>query len=386
MVCLCHLLGYPGVIFFQLGWVFETQPPNNNDWLENPSWMKMMYFLLKIGILDQHFRHVSELHSLKGVSMFFQPLEQSFPVPGFDWWAYELLTLLAGGLQSETQLAAHVAATTASDWAFLVVRGAPKAATAMVGAAMGQKDINRVHQVVKAILWGLVGWKFDICFFGNHVSPHKMLGKKTWSKIWLAHTFFKWVGEKKRQTQACLHLTLVMCGALVIFCYLGRAELTHLLLPDEPVTQQIFAKLLTCVLIQLLVDGLNSCCSGVFAGLGLQGAVSIGLFAFQWVAQLPGAFMLAYYFQMGALGLHLASMVASVLNCGYNFVLMKRSLKDLRSEVPVKDYEMLSQKSAWRRKKSRNKQKKREKKAPGRWFFVGSMLVLGSAVYLFTFG
>jgi Na+-driven multidrug efflux pump len=54
---------------------------------------------------------------------------------------------LRGGLRSETQLAAHVAATTASDWAFLVVRGAPKAATALVGAAMGQKDIFRVHQV-----------------------------------------------------------------------------------------------------------------------------------------------------------------------------------------------------------------------------------------------
>ena len=176
--------------------------------------------------------------------------------------------------------------------------------------------------------------------------PIKCWGKKRDPKFDLRILFSSGLEKRKRQTQACLHLTLVMCGALVIFCYLGRAELTHLLLPDEPVTQQIFAKLLTCVLIQLLVDGLNSCCSGVFAGLGLQGAVSIGLFAFQWVAQLPGAFMLAYYFQMGALGLHLASMVASVLNCGYNFVLMKRSLKDLRSEVPVKDYEMLSQKSA----------------------------------------
>ena len=100
------------------------------------------------------------------------------------------------------------------------------------------------------------------------------------------------------------------------------------------------------MLIQLVVDGLNSCFSGVFAGLGLQGAVSIGLFAFQWVAQLPGAFILGYHFQMGALGLHLASMVASVLNCGYNFVLMKRSLTDLQPEVPLKEYEMLSQKSA----------------------------------------
>lgn len=25
---------------------------------------------------------------------------------GFDWWAYEILTLLAGGLHSQTQLAA----------------------------------------------------------------------------------------------------------------------------------------------------------------------------------------------------------------------------------------------------------------------------------------
>lgn len=172
-----------------------------------------MYFLLKIGILDQLFRHVRELHSLKGVSMFFQPLEQSFPVPGFDWWAYELLTLLAGGLQSETQLAAHVAATTASDWAFLVVRGAPKAATAMVGAAMGQKDINRVHQVVKAILWGLVGWKFDICFFGNHVSPHKMLGKKNVIQNLTCAYFFQ-VGWRKKTPNPGMftpHLGHVWC-------------------------------------------------------------------------------------------------------------------------------------------------------------------------------
>lgn len=38
----------------------------------------------------------------------------------------------------------------ASDWAFLVVRGAPKAATALVGAAMGRKDVEGVIHVVKA--------------------------------------------------------------------------------------------------------------------------------------------------------------------------------------------------------------------------------------------
>ena len=49
------------------------------------------------------------------------------------------------------------------------------------------------------------------------------------------------------------------------------------------------------VLLQLLVDGLNSCYSGVFAGLGRQGAVSLGLFTFQWLAQLPGAFILGHW-------------------------------------------------------------------------------------------
>jgi hypothetical protein len=45
---------------------------------------------------------------------------------------------------------------------------------------------------------------------------------------------------------------------------------------------------------------------------------------------------------MGALGLHLASMIASVLNCGYNYMLMKRSLKALGPEINMKDYERLS--------------------------------------------
>ncbi|CAJ1334807.1 unnamed protein product [Effrenium voratum] len=149
---------------------------------------------------------------------------------GFDWWAYEFLTLLAGALKSETQLAAHVAAVSASDWAFLVVRGAPKAATALVGAAMGRKDVEGVIHVVKA----------------------------------------------------CLRMTLVMCSGLSMSCWIFRRELTSTLLPEEPVTQSLFNRLLPCVLVQLVADGVNSLCSGVFAGLGRQGAVSAGLFAFQW--------------------------------------------------------------------------------------------------------
>lgn len=98
---------------------------------------------------------------------------------GFDWWAYELLTLLAGGLHSATQLAAHVAATTASDWAFLVVRGTPKAATALVGAALGRGDVLGLHHVVRT----------------------------------------------------CLRLTLGMCGGLAFCCWLYRQRLTHLLPP-----------------------------------------------------------------------------------------------------------------------------------------------------------
>ena len=208
---------------------------------------------------------------------------------GFDWWAYELLTLLAGGLRSETQLAAHVAATTASDWAFLVVRGAPKAATALVGAAVGRTDVPRVKLVVRA----------------------------------------------------CLQLTFVMCSGLSIVCWLGRRHLTHMLLPDEPVTQTIFSELLVCVLLSLVADGFNSCCSGIFAGLGRQGAVSAGLFAFQWVVQLPGACLLAYHLNMGALGLHIASCLASLLNCVYNALLLKRCLNQIVPQVPVKEYEML---------------------------------------------
>ena len=52
--------------------------------------------------------------------------------------------------------------------------------------------------------------------------------------------------EATQVVRACLRLACAMCGGLVIFCWFGRAKLTHLLLPDEPVTQAIFAKLLIC--------------------------------------------------------------------------------------------------------------------------------------------
>eukprot|EP00438_Fugacium_kawagutii_P004064 Skav200555 [mRNA] locus=scaffold2256:64036:66285:+ [translate_table: standard] len=280
-----------------------------------------------------------EALSWKGLKSYAQIAVKSVAMYGFDWWAYELLTLLAGGLRSETQLAAHVAATTASDWAFLVVRGAPKAATALVGAAMGQKDIIRVHQAgVQLSLSSTISSQF-FCNVGWDRLDQMV---QATNRVQLVQNpFFLFVLTALQVVKACLRLTFGMCGGLVIFCWFGRVKLTHLLLPDEPVTQAIFAKLLICVLLQLLVDGLNSCYSGVFAGLGRQGAVSVGLFTFQWVAQLPGAYILGYHFQMGALGLHLASMVSSVLNCGYNYMLMKRSLEALGPTVPMKDYEML---------------------------------------------
>ena len=59
------------------------------------------------------------------------------------------------------------------------------------------------------------------------------------------HVFSK-LFEATQVVRACLRLTCAMCGGLVIFCWFGRAKLTHLLLPDEPVTQAIFAKLLIC--------------------------------------------------------------------------------------------------------------------------------------------
>ncbi|CAE6931539.1 DTX37, partial [Symbiodinium natans] len=159
---------------------------------------------------------------------------------GFDWWAFELLTLLAGGLQSQSELAAHVAMATVSNWTFLLSRGVSKAATALVGAATGQKDLAQVSSTLKA------------------------------------------------GTQ----LTAAMCGMIVACCWVGRGQLALGLLSDEAASQEAFMRAFPFMLLQILADGANSLFSGVFAAFGRQGAVSIGLFTCQWVVQLTGAWQL----------------------------------------------------------------------------------------------
>ena len=174
---------------------------------------------------------------------------------GFEWWAFEFLTLLAGGLQSQAELAAHVAVVNVSNWTFLLARGTSKAATAVVGAAIGREDVVEVSSVL----------------------------------------------------QSRTKLTIAMCGMIGVCCWLGRGQLALGLLGHESVTHAAFLRALPCLLLQILADGVNSLYGGVFAALGRQGSVSLGLLIFQWVVQLPGAWKLAYQADFGTLGLWIAS-------------------------------------------------------------------------------
>ncbi|CAE7273404.1 DTX34 [Symbiodinium natans] len=198
----------------------------------------------------------------------------------FDLWAYEALTLLAGGLHSPIALADHIAVSNVYSWAYLMFRGVSKAATALVGAAVGKKELAEVARVLE------VSFK----------------------------------------------VTLAICTVMVACCWIGRGQLALWLLNEDENSHEAFVSAFPYMLAEILIGGVNSLLSCVFAAFGRQGSVSLGLFICQWVVQLPAAWLLEYVAVLGVLGLWIASFSANALNMIYNGVLMRRSLQSLRKQ------------------------------------------------------
>mmetsp|Transcript_84112 Transcript_84112/g.223287 ORF Transcript_84112/g.223287 Transcript_84112/m.223287 type:complete len:477 (-) Transcript_84112:99-1529(-) len=201
----------------------------------------------------------------------------SMAMYGCDWIAWEVLTLLAGGLQDGPELAAHVAAAQASEWLFMVMRGTPKAATVLVGAAVGRGDAKGMLAVISACSW-------------------------------------------------CCAL---LCSGTVLTMWLGRQHVVTWLLPIEGPAQTSLSSLLPMIAMQLVFDTANSLCQGVLAGLGKQGVACIGMFLSCWVVQLPAAYALAYHYGRGVRGLRTAGCCAGALSLLYNSGLMRSCLRPL---------------------------------------------------------
>mmetsp|Transcript_76263 Transcript_76263/g.177005 ORF Transcript_76263/g.177005 Transcript_76263/m.177005 type:complete len:478 (+) Transcript_76263:129-1562(+) len=217
----------------------------------------------------------------------------SMAMYGCDWWAWEVLTLLAGGLKDGPELAAHVAAASASDWLFMLMRGTPKAATVMVGTALGKGDLS---EVVAAV-------------------------------------------------HACAYCCVVLCASVILAIWSFRHSVVAWLLPMEGPAQDCLAKLLPLVALQLALDTANSLCQGVIAGLGRQGAACVGMFVSCWVVQLPGAMALAFRWNMGVWGLRVAGCLAAALSLTYNTILLCSCLTTRQSELDVREYAALRSES-----------------------------------------
>ncbi|CAK0803402.1 unnamed protein product [Prorocentrum cordatum] len=191
-----------------------------------------------------------------------------------DWWAWEALTLMAGALNNPAELAGHVAATAASDWLFLAVRGAPKAATVLVGAAAGRGDVAGVRSA----------------------------------------------------TRACAACCAALCGALALGIWGSRAGLVAWMLPGDGLAAVVLRRLIPLVVAQMVLDAANSLMDGVFAGLGLQGPASLGTLVCCWVVQQPLAWLLGFHCGLGVVGLRQAALLAALLQTAHKLALLRRSI------------------------------------------------------------
>ncbi|CAE7022707.1 DTX37 [Symbiodinium natans] len=213
----------------------------------------------------------------KGLSTYAAIGVPSVAMNGLDAWAFQFLTLMAGRLQSPTELAAHVAVSIVYCWTYLMFRGTSEAATALAGAAVGQQNLGEVSSIL----------------------------------------------------QVSTKVTITICGMIVVCCWLGRGRLAFGLLGDELVTHAAFMGAFPCLLVQIWADGLNSLYGCVLAAFGQQGSVSVGILIFQWIVKLPFAWLLVFHSHLGTLGLWIASSTASVMNMIYNGTLTRHCLKSL---------------------------------------------------------
>lgn len=199
-----------------------------------------------------------------------------------DWWSWEVLTLLAGSLGDGPELAAHVATAGASDWFFLIGRGAPKAVKVLVGEAFGRDDVEGMRAAVKA----------------------------------------------------CSTFAASLCACAVLAIWGCHWQVVAWLMPGQGAAQDSVSSLLPFVALQLVLDAANGICNGVMAGLGRQGYASAGMLLCSWVVQLPAAWYLAYTLGFGVRGLRMGVCVADVLGLTYNIVLLRLFLGPFRRHTP----------------------------------------------------
>lgn len=203
-----------------------------------------------------------------------------------EWWAFEMLGLLAGYLHAPAKLAAHVTAANISSILYLSGSGAQKAASALVGAATGRGDEGEVRRLLRAaLLWnGLCG---------------------------------------------------SFMGILTVFL---RHPLAGIYAPNNPDVQDVLAALLPIVAVQGLLDGANQCLQGALFGFGLQAkasAVSLGCY---WLVLPPAAWLLCFALGCGVAGLWFGSLASSIVALLLNIRVYERS--DFESVVRSADSRM----------------------------------------------
>lgn len=213
-----------------------------------------------------------------------------------DWWAWEALTFLAGGLRDGPELAAHVAASGASDWLCMVMNASSKAAIVLVGIAAGMGDLDGV--------WGAF--------------------------------------------RACAGCCAFLCGCIALGIWACQENIVSLLLPGEGLAQKSLSSLLPFIALQLVLDAANCLYQGAFSGLGRQDAASLAIFLCDWAVQLPLAWFLAHSVGLGVWGLRLGGCIAGCLCLVCNIFIFRRCLSPAHfrkmslPQIPVDQYAVLS--------------------------------------------
>jgi len=190
-----------------------------------------------------------------------------------EWWAFEMLGLLAGYLHSPSKLAAHVTAANISSILYLSGSGAQKAASALVGAATGRGSGAEVRSVLQAsLLWN------------------------------------------------------VLCGSVMgLSAVLWKQPLASVYSPGNADVQNLLVSLLPIVAVQGLLDGINQCLQGALYGFGLQAKASMVSMCCYWLVLPPAACGLCFGARYGVAGLWLGCIASSVVALGLNVGIYCRS-------------------------------------------------------------
>lgn len=190
-----------------------------------------------------------------------------------EWWSFEMLGIMAGYLHDPQELAAHVAATNIASILYLAGTGASKAASTLVGAAIGRGAEAEVRSFVRAALF----WNVICC---------------------------------------------VSMGLVVV---LLRRPLVVAYFPSALAVQDILVVLCPILALQGLLDGLSQCIQGALIGFGLQNKASkVSVFCY-WVIMLPASWALAFPTGLRIKGLWYGCIFSSCVALALNSRLLLRS-------------------------------------------------------------